>query len=399
MFVGYQLATSLFLPISSNIEGISRSVTVPYRGFALLVSLVVILLNLKRKVGKTPLALKVLWIFWIALIIRIFYDTNIRTDVHLNNTQQLWLYVFGICLPAMFSVMKSIKMIDLEKALNWVYLGTVLILVLSLFNNASLWLDSSEITGRTDANIALNTIYFGHIGTTGIVLSMYLLFKRRTNFVKTFLIVVILMFSFFVMMRAGSRSPVLALTVILLFWIFARGKNIVFGTVIIAVIASLILIFLEPILSFMGNFSPVMESRLRLAIFQQYSGGRDHLAQDAINIFLDSPLIGKQFALFDNYGGFIYSHNIILDALMGLGIIGGFSMIYILWRSLKRSYFLIKYDDAHIWIFLILIQQIVLNMFSGAFYYNQLLNGLLVFVLLYKSRDKEKSYNYIIRLK
>jgi len=268
MFVGYQLATSLFLPISSNIEGISRSVTVPYRGFALLVSLVVILLNLKRKVGKTPLALKVLWIFWIALIIRIFYDTNIRTDVHLNNTQQLWLYVFGICLPAMFSVMKSIKMIDLEKALNWVYLGTVLILVLSLFNNASLWLDSSEITGRTDANIALNTIYFGHIGTTGIVLSMYLLFKRRTNFVKTFLIVVILMFSFFVMMRAGSRSPVLALTVILLFWIFARGKNIVFGTVIIAVIASLILIFLEPILSFMGNFSSVMESRLRLAIFQ-----------------------------------------------------------------------------------------------------------------------------------
>lgn len=399
MFVGYQLATSLFLPVSSDIEGISRSVTVPYRGFALLVSLIVILLNLKRKVGKTPLALKVLWIFWIAQIIRIFYDTNIRIDVHLNNTQQLWLYVFGICLPAMYSVMKSYRFIDINKALKWVYFGTVLILVLSLFNNASLWLDSSEITGRTDANIALNTIYFGHIGTTGIVLSMYLLFKRRTNFVKTFLIVVILIFSFFVMMRAGSRSPVLALTVILLFWIFARGKNIVLGTFIIAVIASLILIFLEPILSFMGNFSPVIESRLRLAIFEQYSGGRDHLAEDAINIFLDSPLIGKQFALFDNYGGFIYSHNIILDALMGLGIIGGSSMIYFLWRSLKRSYSLIKYDDAHTWIFLILIQQIVLNMFSGAFYYNQLLNGLLVFVLLYKSRDKEKSYNYISRLK
>jgi len=37
MFIGYQLATSLFLPVSSDIEGISRTVTVPYRAFALLI--------------------------------------------------------------------------------------------------------------------------------------------------------------------------------------------------------------------------------------------------------------------------------------------------------------------------------------------------------------------------
>jgi peptidoglycan/LPS O-acetylase OafA/YrhL len=83
VFVGYQLATSLFLPVSSDMEGISRTVTVPYRAFALLISLLVILLNLKKRVGKTPLALKVLWVYWFALIICIFYDTNIRIDVTL----------------------------------------------------------------------------------------------------------------------------------------------------------------------------------------------------------------------------------------------------------------------------------------------------------------------------
>src|SRR5690554_4933488 len=115
MFIGYQLATSLFLPVSSDIEGISRTVTVPYRAFALLVSLIVILLNYRNKIGQSHLAIKVLLFFWIALIIRIFYDTNVRFDINLKDTSQLWLYVFGIVLPAMYSVIKSYRAVDLKK--------------------------------------------------------------------------------------------------------------------------------------------------------------------------------------------------------------------------------------------------------------------------------------------
>lgn len=396
MFVGYQLATSLFLPVSSDIEGISRSVTVPYRGFALLVSLVVILLNLKRKVGKTPLALKVLWIFWIAQIIRIFYDTNIRIDVHLNDTRQLWLYVFGICLPAMYSVMKSYRFIDINKALKWVYFGTVLTLLLSLFSNTSLFMDSTEIAGRAEGNIAFNAISFGHLGTSGVILSMFLLSKGGVSLIRKFIYVAVILLSFFVMVRAGSRSPILALTVIVLFWLFARGRNILLGSVIIAIATTLLIVFIEPILNFMGNISPVMETRLRLGMYEQDSSGRDLLYKEAINIFVNSPILGEQFALFDNFGGFYYSHNIILDAFMGLGILGGLSMIYFLWVSIKKSYLTIKYNDPIFWISLILIQQIVLNMFSGAFFYNQLLNALLVFIFLY-SREraiiKKEAYN------
>lgn len=387
MFVGYQLATSLFLPVSSDIEGISRSVTVPYRGFALLVSLIVIILNIKSKVGKTPLALKVLWIFWIALIIRIFYDTNIRIDVHLNNTLQLWLYVFGICFPAMYSVMKSYRFIDMNKALKWVYFGTVLTLLLSLFSNTSLFMDSTEIAGRAEGNIAFNTISFGYLGTSGVILSMFLLSKGGVSLIRKFIYVAVILLSFFVMVRAGSRSPVLALTVIVLFWLFARGRNILLGSVIIAIATTILIVFIEPILNFMGNISPVMESRLRLGIYEQNSSGRDLLYEEAINLFVNNPILGEQFALFDNFGAFNYSHNIILDAFMGLGILGGLSMIYFLWISIKKSYLAIKNNSPIFWISLILIQQIVLNMFSGAFYYNQLLNALLVFIFLY-SRER-----------
>lgn len=387
-FVGYQLATSLFLPVSSDLEGISRTVTVPYRAFALFISLLVIFLNIKKKVGKIHPAMKVLWIYWSALIIRIFYDTNIRTDVHVKDTVQLWMYIFGICLPAMFSVMISYRFIDLDKTLKWIFLGIVLTIMLSLFNNPALLMPADEITERMEGNLALNTISFGHLGAMGIVLSLFIFSRGRVRTIKKIGLIAVLVISLFIMARAASRSPIVALVVILLFWLFARGKNVVLGVSITAIAFGLLIVFIEPILNFMGNISPMMEVRLRMGIYEGYSSGRDVLYQKAFDLFLNNPFFGKQFALFDNFGGFAYSHNIVLDSLMGLGLLGGIAMIYILWIAIKNSYTLIKNNDPHFWICLLLIQQIVLNMFSGAIYYNQLLNVLFTFVFLYYPNNK-----------
>lgn len=388
MFVGYQLATSLFLPLSSDIEGISRTVTVPYRAFALFISLLVIFLNFRKKIGKTPLAVKILWLYWFALILRIFYDTNVRIDVQVGETIQLWMYIFGIILPAMYSVMKSYRMIDFDKALKWIYWGTVLSLVLSLFNNATLLMDADEITGRTDGNVALNTISFGHLATTGVILSLFMLFREGKGFVKKTIFMAIMLISFFIMLRAGSRSPVLALMVVLLFWMFARGKNMILGFSIAIAVLALLIVFIDPILNFMGNISPVIEARLRASIYMGDSSGRDPIFEEAFQLFLDKPLLGSQFAYFRSDGGFINSHNIILDALMGLGLFGGILIIYILWKAVKISYILIKHNYSGFWISLVLIQQIVVSMLSGAIYSDQLINVLLIMILMYYSSNK-----------
>lgn len=388
MFVGYQLATSLFLPLSSDIEGISRTVTVPYRAFALFISLLVIFLNFRKKIGKTPLAVKILWLYWFALILRIFYDTNVRIDVQVGETIQLWMYIFGIILPAMYSVMKSYRMIDFDKALKWIYWGTVLSLVLSLFNNATLLMDADEITGRTDGNVALNTISFGHLATTGVILSLFMLFREGKGLVKKTIFMAIMLISFFIMLRAGSRSPVLALMVVLLFWMFARGKNMILGFSIAIAVLALLIVFIDPILNFMGNISPVIEARLRASIYMGDSSGRDPIFEEAFQLFLDKPLLGSQFAFFTNSGGIVNSHNIILDALMGLGLFGGILIIYILWKAVKISYILIKHNHSGFWISLILIQQLVVSMLSGAIYSDQLINVLLVIILMYYSSNK-----------
>lgn len=382
MFIGYQLATSLFLPVTSNIEGISRTVTLPYRAFALLIGLWVIFLNFKVSVGKVHIALKLFWIYWIALIIRIFYDTELRIDVHVNDTTQLWLLIFGMCIIPMYSLMKTHKYINYHKAFIWIYVGSFITLVLSLFNNPTLLSSAEEITQRAGGNLAFNSIAFGHLGTTGVIMSLFILSKyEKMSIVTKVLVIGIMLLSFFVMLRAGSRSPIVALFVVLIFWLFARGKNIVLGTTVSLIALFLIVIFMDQILGFIGDISPVMEFRLRASIYEGDSSGRDPIFETAFQAFLDKPILGKQFAMFDN-GDFGYSHNLILDSLMGLGIFGGLAIVYILWIAIKKSYYFVKNKDTNYWISLILIQQIVLSMLSGAIYYSQLINVLLVFVFI-----------------
>ena len=148
---------------------------------------------------------------------------------------------------------------------------------------------------------------------------------------------------------------------------------------------------MDQMLLFIGEISPIMEARLRLSIYEGSTGGRDPYYNAAINNILDSPIIGKQFVLMFSDGTYDYSHNIILDAFMGMGVFGGGTMLFFLWKALVKSYQLINVKDRHFWIVLLMIQQIMSNMVSSAFYYNQLLSVLLAFVFLKYHNSIKKS--------
>jgi O-antigen ligase len=387
-FAGYPFITTLLLPAISDIEGISQTVTIPYRAFALFVSILVIIYNYKSSIATLPIALKALLFFWGILIIRLFYDINIRVDVQLSHASTLWISVFGICMPAIISIIKSYRYINLDKAFKWILILLVIALVISLFSNQAMLMSSDKIDVRQNANIALNSISYGQLSTSIILLAFYGLSKKRQNlFVKVLLIFIILL-SFLSLLRAGSRGPLLALVVTIYFFLFARAKNIVWGLTIMTILIALTVVFAEPILNFMGSYSPVMEGRLKHTIYEGDYSGRDPLFKQAITAFLDSPIWGKQFALFRSNGRFIYSHNIILDAFMGLGILGGGTMIYFLSVALKKSYNMIRINDAHFWLGLILVQLFVSSMISSCFYYDQLLSALLTFLFLKYKQNK-----------
>lgn len=386
-FVGYQFATTLLLPTSSDIEGISRTITVPYRAFALLVSLLVIMINFRRPISNFPIALKALLFFWGILIIRIFYDVFIRTDIQLSNTSQLWIYMFGICIPAIISIIKSYKYINLKKAFYLILGLTALTLVISIFSNQNMLVSSDQLEERQNANMALNTISFGQMGVTGIILALYALIKKKLNRFQNIIAILIILTGLFCTLRAGSRGPLVSLLGVMIFWLFSARKN-PWGLAIVFSLSLFAILFSDSILDLIGNVAPVMEVRLKQTIYASDTNGRDPLFVGALNAFLDNPVFGKQFAFFNSDGSYIYSHNIILDALMGLGIIGGGAMLYFLGASFRKSYYLIKKKDPHFWICLVLIQLIISGMMSSCFYFDQLLSALLTFLFLYSTHKR-----------
>jgi hypothetical protein len=306
------------------------------------------------------------------LLIRIFYDFEIRTDFPLFVEEKIYITTFalGVCFVPMISVLKSYKNIDFEKAINTIYYLYLLILSLILVTNIN---NLFSVTDRMDANIGLNTISLGHFGVTGFLMAIYFFKEKR----KTGILLMSL--SLFFVFAAASRGPLLALFIVIIFWYFSKSKNAAKKIFTLFILSFIVFLFQFYFLNLLSSIAPVLYNRFFNQPFDGVTGGRIPLYLDAINTFINNPFLGGKFAI--NLGGnTIYSHNLILDSLMGLGILGGAIIIYVMYQTIKV---VLSFANTRYLIFyLILLQQIISLMTSSAIYLNPLINILWIIALV-----------------
>ncbi len=400
-FIGYQLVTSIFLRDYATLEDEgtvdSRLVTVPYRAFVLLMSLLLIALNRKELLLKNK-SLKLYFLFWGLLLLRIFYDLQYQSEhlVNVGAARQTWLYVLFICLAPTLAVLKSFKHIEFRLAFRIILLGYVILIPVFNISNPLLFSNVSE--GRISGNIALNTISFGHWGGALFLLA-FVARKQISNYLAKLFFVVMMGVGLFVLLRAGSRGPLIAVVACFLFYYASRQKNPVLAIIVMVGLLFAIYISGDYIFVLIRNISPTLANRLVLSSdvansYEVYSNGRAALYTIAINNIINNPFLGKSFAVFNETGSYIYSHNVILDAFMALGLLGGFLFVLILIRALVVSWYLIRMKSSHLWIGLLAVQQIVAHMFSGAFYQSDILNVLLVTLFAFSIPSQKK---YILK--
>lgn len=383
IFVGFFLVTSALLPANTLDDSLVRSVTLPYRAVMLIVAILIIFLNFtKIDRSRYPLSFVAFLLFWMLFIIRISYD-SIRQDIDVGNTFMTWVYIFGICMPTIFSLLVSIKVIDFQKAFWWILIMTgVTFLFIILKNTAMFGLDAG-IVGRHQGNAAVSSISFGHFGATALILSVYALNYKNTTFLSKLALLAIIFISLFFVLRAGSRGPLLALVIVFIFFYFARIKRL-FESLVAVLIALFILnLSTNLIIEGIGTISPLLEARLMATFEESGFGSRDRYYAAAIDLFLKSPVWGSQYLInFSDGSAPDYAHNILLDSLMATGILGTILLLYFLYIGLMKSNYLLKKGHPDGWLALLLVQQISFNMTSGAFYLNPTLSALLVVILL-----------------
>lgn len=363
---GYQFVTTLFG--SSMTTENSRAVTVPFRMLALAVLVITWFLNWNTKSSSN--SLRILWIYWALLLVRMVYDLFIRTDIpHISSDQRNVFVLLTISEAFIPSIVfsKCYKYIDFDKLLVWSFFLTSATVLIAMFINTSAFLTGDVETGeRLTANVALNSISTGTLGMMAIIIAVELLRKYKINFLLRLLILVMISFDVVFMLRAGSRGPLLSGLVVMVFAVLSMTKNKV-GNLMLLMVAGTILWFsmgyLEEAIS---DISPVLYNRLFGHTMEEQLYGRDNLYSLAISYFLESPIWGKYFSIYRG-GVMVWPHNIFIESLLQLGIIGFSLMLAMILNSCKKVLSIGESKASYFWLGLILISGITGGMVSSVF--------------------------------
>jgi O-antigen ligase len=95
------------------------------------------------------------------------------------------------------------------------------------------------------------------------------------------------------------------------------------------------------------------------------TGLRVQLWRDAWNQFRESPIFGSDVVERNVRG---YPHNLFLETLMSTGLVGGACMAFLLWRTMRGVFWLLRHGGEHRWVGMLFIQSLSLLMFSSTLF-------------------------------
>lgn len=375
--VGYNLVTSIFSQ-SGGIE--SQSVTIPFRALILLVALICIIL-IKPSKYKLSRPLNLLFFYWGILILRFSYDVYFKPELNLPSDRVVQIALYMVCLTIVptIALLRTYDRLNMEKILYICYWFSAISVILTFFRNTSF---QHIVTERLGGNAALGTIGVGHMGLTNLLLSFVIIRNRNTSLLFKIFILLCSIIAFFILLRSGSRGPTLSIIIIIEFYLFSKLKRPILGFLGVICLGLITYFLLDYIIDFLGNISPVLKQRL----FDREDQTSDRLPfyMDAINSFLSNPIFGDKFGIYSQ-GKISYPHNIFLESLMQLGIIGGVIMIVICFLGLKYSNHFLSYRSMIIWIPLLFLQSFTKLLVSSSFSTEPSFTILFVLLVLIKN--------------
>lgn len=148
-----------------------------------------------------------------------------------------------------------------------------------------------------------------------------------------------------------QRGPIIFIISTTLFYYYAKGyiSHRYFGW--IAFFCLILFVFADSIWGLLNSIAPDLMGRFG-DIAEGGSGrygSEDSAYALALKEFMMSPILGHYFRYSTVQGYFYghYPHNIFLESLMTMGLLGSIPFFYILYRCVKNAYYAIK-DDAPI---------------------------------------------------
>lgn len=304
---------------------------------------------------------------WLYLV-RLFYDfmiTGVEQEIVTNPFAAVFLYMNAAIVPFYGLYFFRWELIDLRK------LNTALLLIFLTMGIVSMYyiytgkaLEYIGATGRFQGNASMDTIAFGHLGTTISILALALFYQKDIRLWHKLLSAGAILAGLFISLAAGSRGAIVALLVCFVAYLYMNGHKlkVLIGLPVLAVLVMALLPYLNDVLLSFDNHAL---ERLYTSIYDPNSmdagvtSGRDVLYQQAWHNFTDSPFLGSSLFVRGEY-----VHNSIFESFLGLGIFGGCLFVGIIGYAFTTALRVAELDKRYLCVSLLFIQYLTYSLFS-----------------------------------
>ena len=376
------------LPITSTVPVLltinSTPINLGLRVIYLSISLYIILGACLKKQSKYL----TLWgwlflLFWVMYSIRLLYDIEIRGIQSTYPKFKFYTLAYGSGFIAALGTLLNTRYIDLSAAKKWMY-NTVFLANMSIFlmvfylfktlNPLQLALRvnfSIQLDRNTLMENVLNPIAISYQGEVMALLSIYFLLFEKHSFLKKIFFRIGMLLGLYILIVGGSRGPLVSFSLLLIFLLLckmyrARKTALYYAKLIVVPIISIafFILFIVPRIPWEKI---AIFNRMVSWLEDDYTNSldnRDERYEWAWQAFLDNPIFGSQFV--DLYNG--YPHNIVLESLMALGLIGGSVLISLILSVLYKVFFDVINHGKLIFFSILALSQILACMTSGSLY-------------------------------
>lgn len=376
-----------FLAVAANSLGLSSTLfSIIFRGLTASIAMLIIL----RTSARRSWGITVFLFFWAVYFCRVSVESLLNpTDLY-HPVSFYWIWGVGVCfLPALcaLSYRHADEVKNLQKHLG--IIGVLACFLLLVNGSTSMMFANGDIVDIERLNsTSLNPISAGHLGvTTALVGICSVLIGSKSRLSAAFWVLVIGIGVSLALM-ANSRGPIVAFMACMAFIFLAKAHRK--RTYIISALFLIFAIYFSFSKSGVDTLNlSAVANRFGASVSAEdaSSTGRLLAYKGAVSQFLESPIIGD--ALEEKSTGF-YPHNIILEAFMATGLVGGIPFVVMLFAVARRAHWHIKVNSQYSWAAILVVQYIVGAMFSGAIY-NVGTMWILIGIMLSPSLSRKKS--------
>lgn len=381
-FLGYYVI--LLLTLNAGLDSLSRQITIPLRLLIVLAVMILFFINFNE---RRPF-LKWFFIFSLFYLLRIFLDWVQLKSIYITY-EDLVLYFLSFCFIPFIGLSKiNFGKINFAKLFNYFLITAFSFSLLSILFYWKFIGKVSRLYSSLVNESVVSPLILSYCSTLIIGVNIvYLLFNEVSKFKKIFCIILIFisLVPFFLGASTGSLAALLFPFIIIYFSKFSLVNTFKY--------LSLILVFIT-IIYFLGMyFKSGLIDRLisKTEAIEQLGGEnvRGSMWESSLRQFVNNPIFGDKIT--NDYANF-YPHNVGLEVLQSLGIIGFLPFIYLIIKAFKASKKIFKYHQSLAWFPILFLQAFIQSLFSGALYSSAWLWSSLALLLslnVYLNKNRE----------